>query len=575
MILDGKKISLEIQKEIHQKVATFPGRKPGLAFILVGDNPASESYVKAKNKACASVGIVSKTIELPKTVAEIDLLKQIDHLNLDPSIDGILVQLPLPPHIREKVITEAISPKKDVDGFHPLNMGKLLLGEEGGFLPCTPLGIKVLLERSKIEIEGKHVVILGRSNIVGKPLAALLMQKRAGCNATVTVAHSQSEKLQDLTRSADILIAAIGKPHFVTGDFVKRHAAVVDVGINRLPDGRLVGDVDFKEVEKVAGCITPVPGGIGPMTIAMLLQNTLHSFLKFLVVLFLVTSCQKKEVCTHFEGEVMNLPYQLFIGKSCSQKERKQIQETLEKTFTETYTSFDSEIAKLNEASQNTLLPLSPALQDFLGFCDQMVVLSGKRFDPTVEPLTRLWREKTPPAESIQAVSDAIGWKHISIQNGIFKKDRLDTRLDLGGILTGFCIDTLAKRLQTLGYGDFLIEWAGNFRAMGHHPQKGDWLVQMSPAFTLGKQPIAPLPLRDSALATNVGLNMVDPFTHSPIEKTPFSIAFVSVIAPTSALAEALAASAILFPTRKEAEHWAQEVVEKYPDVRFWILSYQ
>lgn len=280
MLLDGKKLALTIQGEIREKVATLESRKPGLAFILVGDNPASLSYVKAKNKACHAVGIHSKTIELPKTIALIDLLKAIEKLNLDPQIDGILVQLPLPGHIDEKVVTASIDPKKDVDGFHPINVGKMLLGIDDGFLPCTPHGIKVLLERYEIKTEGKHVVILGRSNIVGKPLAAILMQKKIGCNATVTIAHGSTENLADLTRSADILVAALGKAHFVTKDLVKRHSTVIDVGINRLSCGKLVGDVNFKEVEPVVDHITPVPGGIGPMTIAMLMQNTLMSFLK-------------------------------------------------------------------------------------------------------------------------------------------------------------------------------------------------------------------------------------------------------------------------------------------------------
>lgn len=279
MILDGKKLALEIQGEIAQKVLSLKIRKPGLAVILVGNNAASKTYVNAKNKACHAVGFYSQTIELPDTIAESDLLKQIELLNIDPMIDGILVQLPLPPHIDEKKITAAISPSKDVDGFHPLNVGKMLLGEEDGFLPCTPHGIKILLEKYQIEVAGKHVVILGRSNIVGKPLAAILMQKKKGCNATVTVAHSHSESLADFTRSADILVAALGKPHFVTKDLVKKEATVIDVGINRLANGKLVGDVDFDAVSQVARAITPVPGGIGPMTIAMLLQNTLRSFL--------------------------------------------------------------------------------------------------------------------------------------------------------------------------------------------------------------------------------------------------------------------------------------------------------
>jgi methylenetetrahydrofolate dehydrogenase (NADP+)/methenyltetrahydrofolate cyclohydrolase len=282
MLIDGKAIAHEIQEELKKKIHSLQGRKPGLAFILVGENPASQFYVRAKQKACASVGIVSTIAALPKTIAETDLIKQIDRLNRDPSIDGILVQLPLPPHIDETKITSAIDPAKDVDAFHPLNMGKLLLGEEGGFSPCTPLGIKTLLEKSNIPVEGKHVVIVGRSNIVGKPLAALLMQKKPHCNATVTLCHSRSEHLQTLTRSADILVAAIGKPLFITKEMIRTHATVIDVGINRLENGKLVGDVDFESVSQIAGHITPVPGGVGPMTIAMLLQNTLLSLGKAL-----------------------------------------------------------------------------------------------------------------------------------------------------------------------------------------------------------------------------------------------------------------------------------------------------
>jgi len=280
MILDGKKLAIEIQNEIAQKISKIEGRKPGLAFILVGNNPASQSYVRSKKKACASTGIVSTTLELAASISQSDLVHQIELLNRDPNIDGILVQLPLPSHIDEKAVTTAIDPKKDVDGFHPLNLGKMLLGENDGFLPCTPYGIKILLEKNRIPTEGKHVVIVGRSNIVGKPLAALLMQKKPHCNATVTVAHSQSENLFAITRSADILIAALGRPLFIKKEMVKPGATVIDVGINRLPDGKLVGDVEFASVSEVAGHITPVPGGVGPMTIAMLLQNTLGSYLK-------------------------------------------------------------------------------------------------------------------------------------------------------------------------------------------------------------------------------------------------------------------------------------------------------
>lgn len=277
-LIDGKKIALEIHAEIGRKVALINKRKPGLAFILVGENGASQTYVRAKKKACAATGIASTLIELPSGTSQLELLNEIARLNKDPQIDGILVQLPLPAHIDDSAVMFAIDPAKDVDGFHPLNVGKMLLGDDGGFIPCTPLGIHVLLQRYQIPIEGKRVVIVGRSNIVGKPLAALLMQKKAGCSATVTVAHSQSEHLTEICHSADILVAAIGRPRFIGKQMVRPSAAIIDVGINRMPDGSIVGDVDFEEVSHLASWITPVPGGVGPMTIAMLLQNTLLSY---------------------------------------------------------------------------------------------------------------------------------------------------------------------------------------------------------------------------------------------------------------------------------------------------------
>jgi methylenetetrahydrofolate dehydrogenase (NADP+) / methenyltetrahydrofolate cyclohydrolase len=278
-ILDGRKIADVIEREIAEEIKTLP-KKPGLAFLLIGDNSASNTYVKAKEKACARVGIRSLVQRHSATIAASDLVKEIDKLNRDPAIHGILVQLPLPPHIDPTLILSAIDPAKDVDGFHPVNAGKLLLGLEGGFVPCTPAGIQELLTRSRVEIEGKHVVIVGRSNIVGKPLSALLSQKKPHANATVTLAHSRSHNLKELTLSADILIAAIGKPHFITHHMVKPGAVVVDVGINRLPSGKLAGDVAFEEVHKIASAITPVPGGIGPMTIALLLRNTLRAYKK-------------------------------------------------------------------------------------------------------------------------------------------------------------------------------------------------------------------------------------------------------------------------------------------------------
>ncbi len=277
-MIDGKQIASQIIQEIKVAVEPICGRKPGLAFILVGDNPASESYIRMKDKACSTTQMKSTLIRLPAGTSEAELLSKIDLLNQDTTIDGILVQLPLPSHINESTITQAITPRKDVDGFHPINLGKLLQGDEAAVIPCTPHGIKVLLEKSNIDVSGKHVVIVGRSNIVGKPLAALLMQKKPGCNATVTLCHSRTKNLAEITRTADILIAAIGQPHFIKKEMVKPGATVIDVGINRV-DGKIVGDVDFETVAPIASHITPVPGGVGPMTIAMLMQNTLQSYL--------------------------------------------------------------------------------------------------------------------------------------------------------------------------------------------------------------------------------------------------------------------------------------------------------
>lgn len=280
MIINGTAIAQTIELRIQNAIQALKGRPPGLAFILVGNHPASESYVRMKKKKCAEVGILSVDRQLPSSTSELQLLKEIQTLNEDPSIDGILVQLPLPDHLNTSRITSAILPEKDVDGFHPLNMGRLLLGEQEGFIPCTPLGIHVLLTHSQIPISGKHVVIVGRSSIVGRPLAALLIQKSPHCNATVTLAHSLTENLSALCRTADILVAAIGKPHAITTSMVKPGAVVIDVGINRLshPHPHITGDVDFEQVAPLCSAITPVPGGVGPMTIAMLLSNTLLSY---------------------------------------------------------------------------------------------------------------------------------------------------------------------------------------------------------------------------------------------------------------------------------------------------------
>ncbi len=284
MLIDGKAIAATIQKEIKDTIEQLPGRKPCLAVILVGNHAPSQIYVRRKTEACAEVGIISIKRELPPTIAEDHLLQEVKQLNNDPAVDGILVQLPLPYHINPMHVINSIDPLKDVDGFHPINVGKLLSGDRDGFIPCTPLGIKVMLERMEVEVAGKHVLVIGRSNIVGKPMAALLMQNQSFGNATVTIAHRHSTQLKQLCQMSDIVIIAIGKPHFLTADMVKEGAVIIDVGINKIADSskksgyRIVGDVDFPNVKKKCRYITPVPGGVGPMTIAMLLQNTLQSF---------------------------------------------------------------------------------------------------------------------------------------------------------------------------------------------------------------------------------------------------------------------------------------------------------
>jgi len=276
--IDGRAIAALIHRELAQRVAELRkrGTVPGLAFVRVGEDPASRVYVGRKEKACADLGIVSQTHVLPEKTPETELLALIAQLNADPRLHGILVQAPLPKPIRESVVYAAVLPHKDVDGFHPVNVGKLMLGDTTGFRPCTPAGIHELLVRSQVATDGAEVVILGRGNIVGKPMAALLCQKGAGANATVTLCHSATRDIAAHCRRADILIAALGVPEFVKADMVRPGAVVIDVGVNRV-EGRLVGDVDFAEVLKVAGKITPNPGGVGPMTIAMLLQNTVRA----------------------------------------------------------------------------------------------------------------------------------------------------------------------------------------------------------------------------------------------------------------------------------------------------------
>lgn len=284
LIISGKDLSAEIRAELKVDVeAIAKGKKrPGLAVVLVGEDPASQVYVGSKRKTCEELGINSYSHDLPASCTERRLLALIKKLNADPKVHGILVQMPLPKHIDEKKVINAIDPNKDVDGFHPMNVGKLLIGEPG-FVSCTPAGCIEMLLRSGFDPAGKHVVVLGRSNIVGKPVAALLMQKALGGNATVTVCHSQTKNLSAITKQADILIAAIGIPEFVKSRMVKDGVIVIDVGINRIPDTtkksgtRLVGDVDFKGVSKKARAITPVPGGVGLMTVTMLVKNTVEA----------------------------------------------------------------------------------------------------------------------------------------------------------------------------------------------------------------------------------------------------------------------------------------------------------
>ncbi|CAI8276584.1 MAG: Bifunctional protein FolD protein [Opitutia bacterium UBA7350] len=282
--IDGNAIAESIIEELTAKVGALTGSKPAVAFIRVGEDPASVSYVRKKEKTAARIGIGSQLHLFPSDVSRDTLFGQIDALNADPDISGILVQAPLPKHLDETEIFNRVAPHKDVDGFNTVNIGKLCQEDESGFVACTPAGIVALIARSKIETEGKHVVVLGRSQIVGKPAALLMMRKALPGNATVTVCHSRTTDLPKITRQADLLIAAIGRPHFVTADMVKDGAVIIDVGINRLEDSdaprgyRLVGDVDFDALSPIASHMTPVPGGVGPMTVAMLMHNTLRAF---------------------------------------------------------------------------------------------------------------------------------------------------------------------------------------------------------------------------------------------------------------------------------------------------------
>lgn len=282
-LIDGNKIAEAIIAELKAEVAAIQGRKPCIALVRVGDDPASVSYVRKKEKTSLDIGIESRVILPPVTITQAELFKLLDDLNADPTVDGILVQSPLPKHIDEVATFRRVAPEKDVDGFNTINLGKVAQEDPTGFVACTPAGIMELLARSHVDLKGKHVVVLGRSLIVGKPVALLALQKKAGANATVTVCHSGTSNLSALTRQADVLIAAIGRPEFVTADMVKPGAVIIDVGINRVADSskktgyRLTGDVNFAAVSPLVSKITPVPGGVGPMTVAMLLKNTVKA----------------------------------------------------------------------------------------------------------------------------------------------------------------------------------------------------------------------------------------------------------------------------------------------------------
>lgn len=282
-LIDGNKIASDIIAELKAEVAAIAGRKPCIALVRVGEDPASVSYVKKKEKTAADIGVTSRVILPPVSISQAELFQLIDDLNADATVDGILVQSPLPKGIDEVAVFRRVAPEKDVDGFNTINLGKVAQEDETGFVACTPAGIMELLARSSVDLKGKHVVVLGRSLIVGKPVALLALQKKAGANGTVTICHSGTSNLPALTRQADVLIAAIGRPEFVTAEMVKPSAVVIDVGINRVPDAskktgyRLTGDVHFPTVSALCSKITPVPGGVGPMTVAMLMKNTVKA----------------------------------------------------------------------------------------------------------------------------------------------------------------------------------------------------------------------------------------------------------------------------------------------------------
>lgn len=598
MILDGKSASREILETLKQTIASTHQRKPCLAVLLIGDNPASHIYIQRKIQACSEVGILSRKIELPKTATEQEALFIVQSLNDDPTVDGILIQLPLPSQINPQTINYALNPEKDVDGFHPVNMGKLLLGETDGFIPCTPLGIVTLLKMNQISLSGKTGVILGRSNIVGKPLAALLIQNSPWGNATVTIAHSKTPHLKEMCQEADFLVAAMGQPKFVTADMVKEGAVVVDVGINRLADsqdpkkGKIVGDVDFESVAPKASWITPVPNGIGPMTIAMLMSNTLKSFFRLLILLVCFVSCQSEpstpRAITKFSGKAMRIEYKILIGETLSTQEKQALEQTISTTFEEVNEIYNSkndqsEVSKLNRLAKGEKVLISPKLEHFLKVTEEIVRLSNGRFDPTIGPLTQLWKSalsvgREPTPAEISVIVPAIGWNKIHYGDGYFCKDHSLTSLDFEGIAKGFCVDLLLERIAHQGFEDIYVEWGDEIRALGEHPSKRPWIAGLSK-----------IPLQDAALATSgeslqswtivdkntgakaVYFHIIDPRTYRPILAQPHSIANASVLAGNCTFADGLATVAMMFESPQDAIKWTEKIKELYPTVRFWL----
>lgn len=613
MIIDGKKIAQQIQEEIKLSLEQYRGQRcPCLAVILVGDHPASRLYIERKTQACKEVGIKSIEFKLPANASEKTLVEKIIELNQNPDVDGILVQLPLPSQINSSAVIEAISPDKDIDGFHPVNVGKMLIGEENGFLPCTPLGIRTLLERSQIPVAGRHVLIVGRSNIVGKPMAAILMQNNQLGNATVTIAHSKTHELSSLTQVADIIILAMGRPQFLKESMIKNGAVVIDVGINRVENSHrssgysLVGDADFDQIKDKCSFITPVPGGVGPMTIAMLLSNTCKSFIQrvslfvFLVIFLTACSSPLSKKVTSFSGMEMTIDYHILVGHLLIPEQKNRIIKIIRETFDEVNRVYnkwnpDSELTRLNNLKANVRVRLSPELEKLLLLTDEIVHLTEGRFDPTIEPLQLLWKKnlaqsKTPSFDEIESMADTLGWHKVHIQEGYFYKELDGIKLDLGGIAKGYCVDLLIKRMNHAGFENVFVEWGGEIRATGRHPEGRPWNIFISRLGNPNPQDaITTLSLTNEAIATSgdyvqnwtietpskklTYFHIIDPFTLEPRVATLNGVASASVLAPTCALADGLATAAMMFSSLKEVEVWADKVKSQYPEITFWIIS--